>query len=74
MSELAKWYVTRLRMLAEGPRTYTATDTVNPVLVRQGLIIDTGRDLSRSRREYAITEAGRAVLHDRMACSSAKAS
>ena len=64
MTELAQWYLTRLRVLPERPRAYGVTDTVNPPLMRRGLIVPTSRDLGRYRREYEITEAGRAVLRE----------
>ena len=64
MSDLARRYLMRLRLLARGPRTYGITDTVNPPLVRRGLIIPTNRDLGRYRREYEIREAGRIALQD----------
>ena len=72
MSDLAKWYLTRLRMLAEGPQVYVVTDTLNPPLAKRGLIVQTGREVGHHRREYEITDAGRTVLFEQVGNASAR--
>lgn len=72
MGKLAKWYLTRLRMLAEGPQVYVVTDTLNPPLAKRGLIVPTGRAVDHHRREYEITDAGRAVLAEQFNSDAAQ--
>lgn len=59
---LATWHLKRLRCLAAGPRLYGRWDTVNAFLMTRGLITATERGASSHKREYTVTEAGRAVL------------
>lgn len=59
---LASWHLKRLRCIAAGPRLYGRWDTVNAFLMTRGLIAATERDAGPHKREYAITEAGRAAL------------
>lgn len=57
-------HVVRLRSLAKGPKVYRAGDSLNLTLVRRGLIEATGQAAPPLRREYAITDQGRAALRE----------
>jgi hypothetical protein len=51
-------------MLEHAPQVYVWTDTVNAMLVRRSLIVQTARIIDHHRREYEITDGGRAVLRE----------
>jgi hypothetical protein len=70
MPELRQSIVERLRVIARGPRCYGQGNTAIAGLLKRGLVQETGRAVPRHpytgqpRREYEITEAGRAVLSE----------
>ena len=76
MPELRKILVERLGVIAGGPRSYGQGNTEMAGLLKRGLIQETGRAVPKHpytgqpRREYEITEAGRALLTEQEAGES----
>ena len=70
MPELRRILVERLEVIAGGPRSYGQGNTEMVALLKRGLIQETGRAVTKNpytgqpRREYEITEAGRALLSE----------
>ena len=70
MTVLRKKLAQVLQGMAHGPRGYHPNNSETGVLLRLGLIRETGRAAQNNpytgqpRREYEITDAGRAVLKE----------
>jgi hypothetical protein len=73
MTVLRNKLVQMLQRMAHGPRAYQPNNSEAAVLLKMGLIQETGGAAQKNpytgqlRREYEITDAGRAVLAEQLA-------